>query len=419
MKQFLWILPLLLINISEVYLNAQTLETDSLENLLQLHRKADTTMVNLLNTTALKFYLINEDQSLEYAMEAVELANRIKYEKGKAEGLRLVGLYHYNNSSNQLALELEQQKKNAIQVEEAKHQKVVRNSLIIGSVLLALLLFVILRSFLQNRKANRILAEQKIAIESRNNKITDSIDAAQRIQKVLFPPKKMMDEILPDYFIFNKPRDIVSGDYYWLAKKEEKTILAVADCTGHGVPGAFMSLLGITFLNEIVNETNVLSANDILSQLREQVIRSLRQIGEKFEQRDGMDISLCIFNFESGAMQFAGAFSSMYLIRDRKLIELKGDNMPIGISVRKDQPFTNKEMQLERNDFIYLCTDGYADQIGGPRRKTYRSKYFKELLLNIHERSIGDQKNILEDTFENWRGDIEQIDDILIIGIRV
>ena len=118
-------------------------------------------------------------------------------------------------------------------------------------------------------------------------------------------------------------------------------------------------------------------------------------------------------------MQFAGAFSSMYLIRDHKLIELKGDNMPIGISVRKDQPFTNKEMQLERNDCIYLCTDGYADQIGGPRRKTYRSKYFKELLLNIHERSIGDQKNILENTLEDWRGDIEQIDDILIIGIRV
>jgi len=327
--------------------------------------------------------------------------------------------YQYMYEKEKQALELDQQKKDAIQAEEAKRQKVFRNSLIIGFSLTALLLFVILLSFLEKRRANRILEEQKREIESQSNKITDSIHYAQRIQKALFPPKEVVDELLPDYFIFNKPRDIVSGDYYWLAEKEDNVILAVADCTGHGVPGAFMSVLGIAFLNEIVSKTEALRANDILFHLREQVIRSLHQKGKKDEQRDGMDISLCIFNFKRKTMQFAGAFNQLYLIRKQELIELKGDKMPIGISVRKDQAFTNKEMQLKRNDSIYLCTDGFVDQIGGPRRKTFRSKYFKDLLLKIHERKPVAQLKTLEKTFEDWRGEIEQIDDILIIGIKV
>jgi len=453
MKHIILLLALLCIHISVIKLNAQTPETDSLENLLKQHRKVDTARVNLLNTTAIKFYQIENEKLLGYAEEAIELnllqaqkkiykqlsdiyyatknykkayQSRVLYGAlydsifNDKEIAKFTGLeYQYRYEKEKQALELEQQKKDAIRAEEAKQQQTLRSSLIIGFSLTALLLLVILLSLLQKRKANRRLEAQKLEIESQNNKITDSIHYAQRIQRAMFPPKEVVDELLPEYFIFNKPRDIVSGDYYWLAKKNEKVIVAIADCTGHGIPGAFMSLLGITFLNEIVNKSKVLRANEILYQLRELVIRSLRQKGRKGEQRDGMDISLCVFDFKGGTVQYAGAFNQMYLIRKNKLIELKGDKMPIGISVRADQSFTNKEMLLERNDNIYLFTDGYVDQIGGPRRKTFRSKYFKELLLNIHEKKLGEQKNILEKTFEDWKGEIEQIDDILIMGIKV
>ena len=333
---------------------------------------------------------------------------------------RLAGLeLQYMYEKEKQAIELEQLKKDAIRAEEEKRQKVFRNSLIIGFALTAILLFVILISFLGKRKANRILAEQKREIENQNAKITDSIQYAERIQKALFPPEELMDELLPEHFIFNKPRDIVSGDFFWVSERDGKVVVAVADCTGHGVPGAFMSLLGISFLNDIVNKVSVLKAHEILFHLREHVIRSLRQQGRKDEARDGMDISLCIFDFKRRRMQFAGAFSQVFLIRNSELIVLKGDKMPIGISVRKDQLFTNKEMELEQNDNIYLFTDGFVDQIGGPKRKTFRTKYLKELLLKIHEKSMREQKSILQTTYDDWKGEIEQIDDILMMGIRI
>jgi len=438
------------------YSKALTYLQNSMEIKVQVEDKSGICL--LFNEIGrLYFHTNNLNWALEYTRKSLELANELKlldvqkdnykqlsdiyYATGDfnmayhyyvtykelydsifnvQEVAKFMGLeYQYKYEKERQALELEHQKKDAIQAEESKRQRVIRNSFILGFVLMVMLLLVIILNFRQKRKANRKLAGQKAEIESQNNKIKDSIEAAQRIQKALFPPMKLMDEILPEHFIFNKPRDIVSGDYYWLAKREEKIILAVADCTGHGIPGAFMSLLGISFLNEIVNKKPVLSASDILYQLREEVIRSLHQKGEKYEQRDGMDISICIFDFESSEMQYSGAFSQVYLVRNDNLTELKGDKMPVGISVRKDQPFTNKEMKLYRNDCLYLCTDGYSDQIGGPRRKTFRSKYLKELLLRIHGESMEGQYDILEKNLADWRGEIEQIDDILILGMRV
>jgi len=273
-------------------------------------------------------------------------------------------------------------------------------------------------------KRDKKLLEEKIIrrtqkIEAQNNKITDSIHYAQRIQNALFPPHKIINNLLPDYFILYKPRDIVSGDYYWIGEKENKIVVAVADCTGHGVPGAFMSMLGIAFLNEIVNKTIKLRADEILNQLRRQVIRSLHQTGKEDETRDGMEIALCIIDLNKMKVQYAGAFSPLYLIRNHEFIEFKADKMPIGIYYDEEQSFTCHEVQLIHNDSIYLFSDGYKDQIGGPRKKSFKSKYFRDLLLNIHEKNMEDQKNILEMTIENWRGEIEQIDDILVMGIKV
>ncbi len=252
-------------------------------------------------------------------------------------------------------------------------------------------------------------------IEKKNQTITDSIYYARRIQNALLPLNEDLDRHLPSYFIINKPRDIVSGDYYWLAQKNNKIIIAVADCTGHGVPGAFMSILGVAFLNEIVNKADTIRTDEILNQLRSQVIKSLHQTGKDFEAKDGMEIALCMIDFETKKLQYSGAFRPLYLIRENELIEFKGDNLPIGIYDSTESSFGQKEISFKENDNIYMFSDGYLDQLGGPKRKTFRSKYFKQLLIDIHHKPMQEQKILLENKYDEWRGDIEQIDDILVL----
>jgi serine phosphatase RsbU (regulator of sigma subunit) len=257
---------------------------------------------------------------------------------------------------------------------------------------------------------NEELSQQKI-------EITDSIHYASRIQSALLPPVEDMDRLLPSYFILNKPRDIVSGDYYWVSHKDNKVVVAVADCTGHGVPGAFMSILGIAFLNEIISKTEVISADKILNELREHLIKSLHQTGRKDETRDGMEMALCVVDFGTKKLQYSGAFRPLYFIRNQELKEFKGDNMPIGV-YDDENPFSNKELHFKEDDIIYMFSDGYVDQIGGPDRKTFRSRKFKQLLINIHHKPLLEQKEILDKEYEEWRHDIEQIDDIMVMGIR-
>ena len=266
--------------------------------------------------------------------------------------------------------------------------------------------------------------EQKVIertqkIEFQNKEITSSIKYASRIQNALLPPNEELKRLLPSYFILSKPKDIISGDFYWLASKDDKVIIAVADCTGHGIPGAFMSILGVSFLNEIVNKAVTIRANEILNQLTGQVIKSLHQTGKNVETRDGMEMGLCVIDFGKQKLQYSGAFRPLYLIRDNELKEFKGDSMPIGIYEQEDQSFTNTEILFTKNDIIYLFTDGYVDQLGGAYRKTFRSESLKKLLIHIHNLPLAQQKKELEKKYEEWRGDIDQVDDILIVGLKM
>jgi phosphoserine phosphatase RsbU/P len=273
------------------------------------------------------------------------------------------------------------------------------------------------------KEANQTL-EQKVVertkmIEAQNNEITASIQYASRIQNALLPRDEEFARLFPSFFILSKPKDIVSGDYYWLGVKDDKVVIAVADCTGHGVPGAFMSLLGVSFLNEILNKSVKIRANEILNQLRDQVIKSLRQTGRSKEARDGMEIAMCVIDQGKNKLQFSGAFRPLYLIRNGVITEMNGDNMPIGIYEEDDNSFTNKEMQYEVGDMIYMFTDGYVDQLGGDNRKTFRSQNFKKLLLEIHSEPMQKQKEILGKNYEDWKGLNDQLDDILIVGINI
>ncbi|MBE9468882.1 MAG: SpoIIE family protein phosphatase [Bacteroidetes bacterium] len=263
------------------------------------------------------------------------------------------------------------------------------------------------------------VVKQRDQISEQKKSITDSIQYASRIQRALLPSKEYRDEILPEHFILFRPRDIVSGDYYWMKQKNGKTIVVAADCTGHGVPGAFMSMLGVAFLNEIANRDDVNDANEILNSLRNHVIKALHQTGKEGESKDGMDIALCVIDADRKKMQFAGAYNPLYLIRNNELIQVKADRMPIGFYFKEANDFKNNEVELEKDDKLYIFSDGFADQFGGETGRKFMSKKFKQLLTEINNKPMSEQHDILDSTIDNWRGDIEQIDDIIIIGLKI
>ncbi|MFO7669020.1 MAG: SpoIIE family protein phosphatase [Bacteroidales bacterium] len=276
-------------------------------------------------------------------------------------------------------------------------------------------------NYLEDAKLN---LEQKVMertreIEQQRMKMTDSIQYASRIQKALMFPSELQVKLMLPHFILNKPKDIVSGDYFWVSNKNDRLIIAVADCTGHGVPGAFMSILGMNLLNGIVNNLNTPRANDILNKLRDQIIKALGQTGKRDEAREGMEMALCVVDFKHRIVQFSGAFRPMYLISEGELFVINGDRMPIGIYEEVKVSFSNKEVPFKEHDIIYLFTDGYVDQIGGLQRKTFKSVRFKKLLKEICHMPLKEQQSILREEHEIWRSGQEQIDDILILGVEL
>ncbi len=263
------------------------------------------------------------------------------------------------------------------------------------------------------------IKKQHDIVKTQKKKIEDSILYAKRIQSAVLPPNRFIQHLLSEHFIFYKPRDIVSGDFYWTKQVESRIYIAAADCTGHGVPGALMSMLGITFLNEIVNKNPYIKANDILNELRVHIISSLRQTGSSGESRDGLDIALCVIDHDKKLLEYSGANNPLYLIRNGELIETKADRMPIGIHRKAKESFINHEIELKKNDLIYIFSDGYIDQFGGENGRKYLSTNFKNLLLENCSKSLNDQRYILEKTFEEWKGDRKQLDDILVIGFKI
>ncbi len=273
-----------------------------------------------------------------------------------------------------------------------------------------------LKAIIRERTAE--IRHQKEIVEEKNNHILDSIKYAKRIQDALITPKEIISEVMPDHFILFKPRDIVSGDFYWMGRKNDYLITVAADCTGHGVPGAFVSMLGIAFLNEIINKMTDLQADAILNQLRDLVISSLRQTGKEGESKDGMDISLCIIDRKNLQAQFAGANNPLYIIRNNELIEVKADRMPIGYYL-VTKPFRNNMIEIQPGDMLYTFSDGFQDQFGGPKGEKFKIKPFKEILNRASSKPVDEQKLFLDNAIEDWKGIHEQVDDILIIGVRI
>lgn len=275
--------------------------------------------------------------------------------------------------------------------------------------------------------------KQKERVEEIHQALSDSIDYAKRIQESILPQTSEIEEYVKDYFIYYKPRDIVSGDFYWFTHKDNHTIIAAADCTGHGVPGAFMSVLGISLLHDIVEKENCINPGKILDRLRKEVITALNQKGKVGEQKDGMDISLVCINHETNTIKFSGANNPIYIINPTRKAwpkeaiyfgeglagaELKPNKMPIAIYNKMDN-FDTQEIKVEKGDQVYLFTDGYVDQFGGEKGRKFMSKRFKQTLLKNADKTMKDQKENLNNVLKDWQAEKDQIDDILVLGVKL
>ncbi len=348
----------------------------------------------------------------------------------------------FETEKQQKAIEL-LSKDNKLGEEKIARDKILINAFIFGGIIMLLVLAIAVYAFAIKRKANKKLVflnnevhKQKNQLLEKNTAITDSIQYARRIQTALLTSEQYIKKFIPDFFIINQPKDIVSGDFYWAYHQNNKMYFMCADCTGHGVPGAFMSLLGINFLNEIVIEKKIISPDLVLNELRKEIILSLNQQGNT-ETQDGMDCSFCCIDVSATSIEIAAANNPVWIIRPPegglkqdengnfkmapgfKLIELKPDKMPVGKSPKDATPFTLKNYQLKKGDCVYMFSDGFADQFGGPRGKKMKYKFLKETILKNCHLPMAEQKVVLQKCFADWKANFEQVDDVLVMGIKV
>jgi serine phosphatase RsbU (regulator of sigma subunit) len=289
--------------------------------------------------------------------------------------------------------------------------------------------FVIYRGYRNKKKANNLLEyqfkqinEKNLIIEEKNKDITDSIQYAKRIQDAMLPNPKELNSFFKDSFVFYKPRDIVSGDFYWFAEIDNVAVLAVADCTGHGVPGAFMSIVGHDILNQLILEKNMRSPSEILTELDKKVCSALNKKEADTEYQDGMDIALCVFNKNSNKMVYAGANRPAFVIPDGfgQMVEIPANKYSIGGTQESSSKiFKEYEYELNVHDKVYLFSDGYADQFGGDKYKKFKSANFRKMLLSIAKYPLNRQNEVINDTLDEWIGQMEQTDDVCVVGVMI
>jgi len=308
-----------------------------------------------------------------------------------------------------------QDEKIVLQAEAIQTQKIIILATALALILVFGLVYFIWRNYRNKKRANILLQAQKDQIAYQKQHITDSIEYAKMIQAAILPSMELFSHKLEHFVVF-KPRDIVSGDFYWVEEIDGKYLIVTADCTGHGVPGAFMSMLGISLLNEIIISKEISRPDLVLNHLRKKIIEALRQKTGSIV-KDGMDMTVCLFDRKTLQLQFSGANNPLYLVSDGQLTQIKGDKMPVAIHDIMD-PFTLHQLEIKQGDTFYTFSDGFVDQFGGPQRKKFLAKNFKNLLLSVQDLSMIEQGNRLDEVFTDYRLDLEQIDDVVVIGVK-
>lgn len=404
---------------------------------------------NLANTTGaalekrdaanLLWKLYAQKSNFQKALEMHELfiqtRDSLESEENQKEVIRQQYQYEYEKQAAQDSVLAEEEKKVkdaeiAQQETELKAKRTQQYMLFVGLALVLIFSVFIYNRFRVTRKQNIIIEEQKHLVEEKNKEITDSITYAKRIQTAILPPDKFVKAALPESFILYQPKDIVAGDFYWMEEigdANESLLLAACDCTGHGVPGAMVSVVCHNGLNRSVREYGLREPGKILDQTREIVIREFEKSEE--EVKDGMDISMVFFTPATMKLKWAGANNPLWIIRRKtpvespeaaefELIEYKPNKQPIGKFI-DPKPFHTHEIDLKKGDTFYIFTDGFVDQFGGEKSKKFKSSNFRELLLSVQHLNMDEQKSFLEKKFEEWKGNLEQNDDVSVIGVRV
>lgn len=368
-----------------------------------------------------------KDSALRVAVD-----NEIVLRKDTSEKAGIIDLLTVQNDFNRkLNLQKSELNNALFELKNAEIQRREAESIYLGFILFVLVSGSVwlLYMYRQKIRANKLLAESKEEIVTqadiiyeKNREITDSINYARRIQDSLLIPEDKIKEYLPNAFIFYQPKDIVSGDFYWFSKVKDELVLAAIDCTGHGVPGAFMSMIGHTLLNEIVNEKQITKPDDILKLLHLGVMAALQQTGNDSASDDGMDMSLCTINPRQKRFRFAGAKNHLYVLQKDNLKVLKANNHSVGgRPIRSDikVEFSSYDFMYDANTTIYMLSDGYMDQFGGLQDTKFNSKRFKELLMKNRNLPMSKQKEIIQNTFSEWKGNRSQVDDILVLGVKL
>jgi len=416
-------------NIGNVY-QAQGNNTEALKNYTEALKIAEETGDKVGMTTALNnmgaayFEMGDYENALQHNTDALRIAE----EAGDLSSIAAASI----NTGNvmvqmkqpqaatewlQKALEIGKEIGEVAQ-QEVQKQKLLRNSFIAGFALMLALAAVSYRSFVRKRKDNHLIEKQKLLVEEKNKEITQSLHYARHIQAAVLPNQKNIAALLKNHFILYLPKDIVSGDFYSVLQNKDKVIVAAADCTGHGVAGAFMSMIGTSLINHLVNEKNITNPAVILDELNEGIINSLKQ--RQGDSNDGMDIGLCSIDFKENKLLFAGANRPLWLFRNEEIKVIKPDKFPIGgMQVDHKNKYTAHSIDLLPNDTIYIFSDGYSDQFGGEQGKKMMSKRFKQYLQVMQHLPMDKQKEQLEQLFNSWKGNHEQVDDVLVVGIRV
>jgi serine phosphatase RsbU (regulator of sigma subunit) len=355
--------------------------------------------------------------------EKIKQFDEMNAEYGKIEKKITEGRQQLQQQEQQLN---EQKNEIALQVDEIRRQRIVITIIAGLSMIIVILLVLAIRSTLLRRKSNRLLRDQKQELEmqkrivdEKQKEILDSINYARRIQHALLPNEQLMKAHLPEHFVLFIAKDIVAGDFYWATPSPDGFLVITADCTGHGVPGAFMSLLNISKLNEAINQKRITRPDLVLNYVRAEIIQALNAEGSTEESKDGMDATLCKIDLKNMQLEFASANTSFCIVRNHELLSFKADKIPVGKSHDDLSLFTYNRVALQKGDMIFTYTDGYTSQFGGPKGKKFNQKQLREVLTTCSEMPIQQQKQVLEQRFEEWKGKLEQVDDVLVIGIRV
>ncbi len=371
------------------------------------------------NASHVLYKIYQSQNNAKEALEMFELFTKMRDSTNGIEQVREATSSKYKWEEEQVKLEHE--KETAIAIAESKKQRLFLLLIAFIAIAIGVIAIIVFKNLQRYKKAKRIIEKQKELVEEKQKEILDSIRYAKRIQDAVLKEQEHISTHLPSHFVLFQPKDIVSGDFYWSIEKDTYWYVAAADCTGHGVPGAFLTILGTSFLNELNATETILTPAEILDKLRYRIIAELSITNkETNETRDGMDISLARLNLKTNELMWAGANNPLWILNKDKneLREISSHKQPIGFYPTLT-PYPNHIFQLNKGDTFYLFTDGYADQFGGDKGKKFKYKRLQDLLLNIKEEVLEKQKEILFKTFIDWKGFFEQTDDICIIGIKV